>query len=180
MLARQVTLSRRTPSSNSFVPIQLPPLFSSCLSFASSRRLFSIACSLFLQNRGVGITLFPAPPQEFRPTPLLPITSLQPLQFHAITHSFAQRPPAKPFHIRRLRTLFIATWGGYPLRRRSPLQKAGATTALYFEAVPPCNCERLASTSSLCLSGFTSSQTFCTLPCGSIKKVWRAESLTPL
>src|SRR6266404_5979079 len=47
-------------------------------------------------------------------SPLPPITSLQPLQFHAITHSFAQRRSAKPFRIKRLRTLFIATGGGTP------------------------------------------------------------------
>jgi type I restriction enzyme M protein len=31
------------------------------------------------------------------------------LQFHAITHSLAQRRPAKPFRVKRLRTLSIAT-----------------------------------------------------------------------
>src|SRR6266404_6233916 len=57
MLARQVTLPRRIHSANSFVRMPLPPLGFSCLSFTSSRRLFSIACSLFVQNRGVGMPL---------------------------------------------------------------------------------------------------------------------------
>src|SRR5882724_1322636 len=33
----------------------LPPLELSCLSFSASSRLFSVACSLFAQNAGVGI-----------------------------------------------------------------------------------------------------------------------------
>jgi len=46
----------------------------------------------------------------FRPsTPLLPITSLQPQQFHAITHSFAQRRAAIPPIFNGFRTLSIAT-----------------------------------------------------------------------
>jgi hypothetical protein len=49
----------------------------------------------------------------FRLTPLLPITSLQPQQFHAITHSFAQRRAAIPFTFNGFRTLSIAT-GVYP------------------------------------------------------------------
>ncbi len=57
MLARQVTLPRRIHSANSFVRMPLPPLGFSCLSFASSRRLFSMACSLFVQKRGVGMPL---------------------------------------------------------------------------------------------------------------------------
>jgi len=42
-------------------------------------------------------------------SPLLLITSLQALHFHAITHSFAQRRPAKPCPLKRLRTLSITT-----------------------------------------------------------------------
>jgi hypothetical protein len=41
--------------------------------------------------------------------PLLPITSLQSLRFHAITHSFAQRQPVNAFSIKGLRTLSIVT-----------------------------------------------------------------------
>jgi hypothetical protein len=48
-------------------------------------------------------------------TPLLPITSLQPQQFHAITHSFAQRHAAIPRPSKNLHTLSIAT-GVYPQR----------------------------------------------------------------
>src|ERR1700687_3250422 len=44
-----------------------------------------------------------------RSTPLLPITSLQPQQFHAITHSFAQRRAAIPPIFSGFRTLSIAT-----------------------------------------------------------------------
>jgi len=54
------------------------------------------------------------------PTPLLPITSLQPLQFHAITHSFAQRRTNIPTILNSLRTLSIVT-GVYPMR---PLRSA--------------------------------------------------------
>ncbi len=42
-------------------------------------------------------------------SPLPLITSLQPLRFHALTHSFAQRRPAKPCPLKRLRTLSITT-----------------------------------------------------------------------
>jgi len=67
--------------------------------------LFSTACSLFSENtRGGGIRVVSA----WRGTrlcsldrlnalsPLPPITSLQTLHFHAFTHSFAHRWPAKP------------------------------------------------------------------------------------
>src|SRR5712691_1572105 len=72
MLAPQVTLPRRIHSANSFVRMPLPPLCFSCLSFASSRRLFSMACSLFVQKRGVGIPLFAPGPQR------VPINSFAP------------------------------------------------------------------------------------------------------
>jgi len=42
-------------------------------------------------------------------TPLFLITSIQPLYFHAITHSFAQRRAAIPFTPKSLRTLSIVT-----------------------------------------------------------------------
>jgi hypothetical protein len=99
--------------------------------------LFSTACSLFCKNtRGGGIPVrLVASRRESNKTPdvgdlpdtaggnldrlkaLSPlplITSLQPLHFHAITHSFAQRRPAKPCPLKRLRTLSITT-GVYPL-----------------------------------------------------------------
>jgi hypothetical protein len=41
--------------------------------------------------------------------PLPLITSLQPLHFHALTHSFAQWRPVKPCPLKRLRTLSITT-----------------------------------------------------------------------
>src|SRR6266404_1561411 len=43
------------------------------------------------------------------------ITSLEPEQFHAITHSFPRRHSAKSFSFNTFRTLFIAIGGGTPL-----------------------------------------------------------------
>ncbi len=66
-----------------------------------------------------------------RSTPLLPIISLQPQQFHAITHSFAQRRRAIPPIFNGFRTLSIAT-GMYPSNvpfRTSPPQCLGASVA---------------------------------------------------
>ena len=60
-----------------------------------------------------------------RSTPLLPITSLQPQQFHAITHSFAQRHAAIPPIFNGFRTLSIATGvypSSFPTFRRLDLQ----------------------------------------------------------
>jgi hypothetical protein len=66
----------------------------------------------------------------------LPITYMQPQHYHAIAHSFAQRQLTKPFLIRGLRTLSIATGVApllrvaHPARRRttpyglSPLESA--------------------------------------------------------
>ena len=97
----------------------------------------AIACSLFCKNtRGGGIPVrwmdsrreSTKPPDAGdgfaghqggsldRLNPLSPlplITSLQPLHFQALTHSFVQRRPAKPCPLKRLRTLSIAT-GVYP------------------------------------------------------------------
>src|SRR5712664_3838514 len=47
-------------------------------------------------------------------TPLLPITSLQTQQFHAITHSFAQRQSNIPIISNALRPLSVATWVAPP------------------------------------------------------------------
>src|SRR6266481_136228 len=44
-----------------------------------------------------------------RPSPFLPITSLQPQQFHTVTHSFAQRRSIIPSIFNSFRTLSIAT-----------------------------------------------------------------------
>jgi len=58
MLARRVTLPHPPNQANSFVPMLLQPLKVSCLSFCSTLPLFSITCSLFLQNtRGGGCAL---------------------------------------------------------------------------------------------------------------------------
>jgi hypothetical protein len=47
-------------------------------------------------------------------TPFLPITSLQTQQFHAITHSFAQRQSNIPIISNALRPLSVATWVAPP------------------------------------------------------------------
>src|SRR5260221_14568825 len=44
-----------------------------------------------------------------RPSPLPPITSIQPLYFHAIANTFAQRQPSIPSIFNSFRTLSIAT-----------------------------------------------------------------------
>jgi hypothetical protein len=63
--------------------------------------------------RALCVELFPCIERSNIATPLLPITSLQPLQFHAITHSFAQRRTNIPTILNSLRTLSIVT-GVYP------------------------------------------------------------------
>ncbi len=82
-----------------------------------------------------------------RSTPLLPITSLQPQQFHAITHSFAQRRAAIPPIFNGFRTLSIAT-GVYtppnvPFRTSPPLCSVPRWQI-------PCSQKLAASLSSLC------------------------------
>src|SRR5260221_1053289 len=44
-----------------------------------------------------------------RPSPFLPITSLQPQHYHGITHSFAQRQPSIPPIFNSFRTLSVAS-----------------------------------------------------------------------
>jgi RHS repeat-associated protein len=73
-------------------PLSLSPLFTTHHSLSTSRRV---------------------------PTPFLLITYMQPQQFHALTHSFAQRRAAIPFTLKRLRTLSIAT-GVYPFPQARP------------------------------------------------------------
>ena len=63
--------------------------------------------------RALCVELFPCIERSNIATPLPPITSLQPLQFHAVTHSFAQRRTNIPTILNSLRTLSIVT-GVYP------------------------------------------------------------------
>src|SRR5258708_32835980 len=85
MLARRITLRQPLNPANSFPPIGLQPLVSSCPSFCEPRPLFSIACSLFLQNAGGGVgipnTGTSAPGLRFRRhmrhvAPLSPVASV--------------------------------------------------------------------------------------------------------
>jgi len=55
-----------------------------------------------------------------RASPFCAITYMQPLQFHAITHSFAQRRQAIPPPFNRFRTLSIATGVVPPPERSTP------------------------------------------------------------
>jgi hypothetical protein len=70
-----------------------------------------------------------------RLTPLFPITSLQPQQFHSITHSFAQRHAAIPPIFNGFRTLSITT-EVYPsiIPRRTHFQASNASTLLFTKA----------------------------------------------
>jgi hypothetical protein len=81
-----------------------------------------------------------------RSTPLLPITSLQPRQFHAITHSFAQRRAAIPPIFNGFRTLSIAT-GVYPPTFPSGPRRLSALVPRWQI---PCSQKLAASLSSLC------------------------------
>src|SRR6266404_3522730 len=56
----------------SFAVNGLPPLVLSCLSFSRSLPLFSVTCSLLLQNRGVGVSPRPLSPLATRHSPLHP------------------------------------------------------------------------------------------------------------
>ena len=74
-------------------------------------------------------------------TPLLPITSLQPQQFHAITHSFAQRRAAIPPIFNGFRTLSIATRVYYPPNvpfGTSPPQCLGGKSHVLRDLQPLC------------------------------------------
>src|SRR6202011_167909 len=61
-----------------------PPLEISCLSFRTSLRLFSRACSLFVQNAGVGIPL--------RSVLLRQTIDLLLLCFHILMNCFFRKP----------------------------------------------------------------------------------------
>src|SRR6266403_1166126 len=128
---------------NSFTPILLQTV---CRSRKSQVLWNQANPHRSCKNRGwrvLATPLFSRWGRSDAPSPLPPITSLQPLQFHAITHSFAQRPPAKPFHIRRLRTLFIATGGGTPhpaaQKQNAPECNSGARTTMRLQN----NCDAL-------------------------------------
>ncbi len=101
MLARQLTLPKPLFD---FYPLGFDHLTNAFL--RKSRVFTSIQNPWGVTLPRTNATRGPVPVQ---PTPLPPITYIQPLQFHAITHSFPQRRPTKPFHINVLRTLFIAT-----------------------------------------------------------------------
>ena len=73
--------------------------------------------------RALCVELFPCIERSNIASPLLPITSLQPLQFHTITHSLAQRRTNIRPILNSLRTLSIVT-GVYPLRPRSSALRA--------------------------------------------------------
>ena len=65
MLPRQTTLPRPPNPANSFAPVSLQPLVSSCPSFCEPRPLFSIICSLFCKNTGGGYPNTSAPALRF-------------------------------------------------------------------------------------------------------------------
>ncbi len=119
MLARQITLPNPPNRSNSFAPTFLQPLG---FLFATSVVCFQQLAASFRKTPGVGVRARKSRHSHFQPfprsgaaTPFLPITSLQTQQFHAITHSFAQRQPNISIVSNALRTLSIAT-GVVPLR----------------------------------------------------------------
>src|SRR5258706_10307504 len=64
-------------------------------------------------------------PRRKSSSPLLPITSLQALQFQAVTHSFPQRRTAISFIFSGFRTLFIATGVVPPSRPTTLVQTFG-------------------------------------------------------
>jgi hypothetical protein len=77
------------------------------------RPLFTLSVEGCSALRALCVALFSFFQRSSTPTPLLPITSLQPEQFHAITHSFAQWRTNIPTILNSLRTLSIVT-GVYP------------------------------------------------------------------
>src|SRR5258707_795992 len=100
--------STHYPPLTAHFPLVTPHL----LHVASISLPFSAASVYFLSPQGC------TPRQTYgsseTPTLLLPITSLQPQQFHAITHSFAQRRAAIPPILNSFHTLSVAT-GVVPL-----------------------------------------------------------------
>ncbi len=80
-------------------------------------------------------------------TPLFLITSLQPLCFHVIAHSFPQRRSAIRFAFNNLHTLSVATGGGTPRHSYSRLLRLCVFASLWQI---PCSQQLAASCTSLC------------------------------
>src|SRR6266478_1381431 len=80
-------------------------------------------------------------------TPLFLITSLQPLCFHVIAHSFPQRRSAIRFAFNNLHTLSIATGGGTPPHSYSSLLRLCVSVSLWQI---PCSQQLAASCTYLC------------------------------
>ncbi len=89
------------------------------------------------------VELFPCIERSNIASALLPITSLQPLRFHAITHSFVQRRTNVPTILNSLRTLSIVT-GVYP----STFPSSDFQTSRHAKSL--CLHRLAASLSSLC------------------------------
>ena len=113
MLPRQTPLLSLPNQANSFTPTLLQPLGSR---FPTSVVCFQQLAASFHKTPGWGVSAkksrhshFQTFPPSDVATPFLPITSLQAQQFHAITHSFAQRQRNISFASNALRTLSIAT-----------------------------------------------------------------------
>ena len=116
MLPRQIPLpSLPSPpnQANAFISTLLQPLYSL---FATSSLCFQQLAASFHKTPGWGVSAkksrhshFQAFPPSDAATPFLPIISLQTQQFHAVTHSFAQRQPNISIAFSPLRTLSIAT-----------------------------------------------------------------------
>src|SRR5258707_618345 len=115
----QISKLRHCPTPRSLRIYPLPPLTAHfplvtphLLHVASISLPFSAASAYFLSPQRC------TPRQTYgssgTPTLLLPITSLQPQQLHAITHSFAQRRAAIPPILNSFHTLSVAT-GVVPL-----------------------------------------------------------------
>jgi len=113
MLPRQIPLLDTPNQSNSFIPTLLQPL---CSRFPTPVVCFQQLTASFHKTPGWGVSAKKSPHSHFRTfppsdaaTPFLPIISLQTQQFHAVTHSFAQRQPNISIAFSPLRTLSIAT-----------------------------------------------------------------------
>ena len=101
------------------IPVSsLPDTF---ISYALSRlRILPVATGvcpprpLCSALRALCVTLFPSFERSSTLTPLPLITSLQPQQFHTITHSFAQRESTISSVLNTFRTLLMSIGGGTP------------------------------------------------------------------
>jgi hypothetical protein len=110
---RNLSYPSRRSTPNSSLINRLEPL---CFLSPTPVLCFQQLAASFPKTPGVGV-----PDEKFRvsdsptcrrfrtPTPLFLITSVQPQQFQAITHSFAQRRSAIPSILNSFRTLSIAT-----------------------------------------------------------------------